>query len=136
MKIEEREEKWEKLRQKYGEQTHFFLEGNFGADRLCEELPPNSTHYHIQIHSASLPRFIMKDTATQKYATADMHHYVKNKMARNREIQMHEDHSELELTKFSAEVDWSASIWSMQSKTISNIRRSGLYPKSNHQTAK
>jgi hypothetical protein len=39
MKKEEREEKMQKMQELYGDKTNFFLEGNFGADRQCEELP-------------------------------------------------------------------------------------------------
>jgi hypothetical protein len=60
MNIKERNKKMEKMKAKYEDNTMFFLEGNFKADRLCEELNFNTPHHAIQIHAASLPRFVIK----------------------------------------------------------------------------
>src|SRR5687767_6659911 len=120
MKVDERERKRKRMDDKYKEQTLFFLEGNFGADRLCEELPPNSQHFQIQIHSASLPRFLLKDTSNGNYASGDLHQFVKCKLADNREKLLLEDHPDLELTKFCPEVDWTASTWPISNTKLIN----------------
>jgi hypothetical protein len=120
MKIQEREQKMAAMQKAHKEKTMFYLEGNFRADRLCEELPENTLHNTIQIHSASLPRFILKDTDTNDYASADMHSFLTNIFKRNRRNQQLEDHSELENSKFSPEVDWNASIWPISDKHNTN----------------
>src|SRR5689334_1475288 len=104
------------MRKKYQDKTMFFLEGNFRVDRLCEELSFNTPHNAIQIHSASLPRFVLKDLDSKEYASADLHTFVKIKYQKQMEKQLLEDHTELETTKFNPEVNWTASLWPIHDK--------------------
>ncbi len=54
MKKELRENRTELMKKKYGaEKALFYMEGNFRADRLCEELPSSTIHVSIQKQSAS-----------------------------------------------------------------------------------
>jgi hypothetical protein len=73
MKKVEREKKLTRLQSKHGDLTRFLLEGNFGADRLCETVHDKALHHNIQLYSASLPQFIIRDPQTNEYASADLH---------------------------------------------------------------
>jgi hypothetical protein len=120
MNSKEREAKLKIMTETYQSKTMYLLQGNFYADRLCEELSMDAIHYSIQIHSHTLPQFVLKDTNSNEYASAeDLHTFVKNKYNEIREKQMLEEHPELELTKFSPEVDWQSSIWPI-SKNVDN----------------
>jgi hypothetical protein len=120
MDQEEQQDKMNKMKQMYLENTMFYLEGNFQADRLCETLPSNSTHYPIQLQSASLPRFILKDNDTNEYASSNISAFIKDKYIQIQNEQLLEEHPELETTKFSPEIDWKASTWPIGDKTTTN----------------
>jgi hypothetical protein len=92
MDQEEQQDKMNKMKQMYLENTMFYLEGNFQADRLCETLPSNSTHYAIQLQSASLPRFILKDNDTNEYASSNISAFIKDKYIQIQNEQLLEEH--------------------------------------------
>lgn len=120
MPQEERQRKLAKLQAQYNHDTMFLLEGNFMADRMCEEPVSDTTIYPIQIHAAALPRFVLKDIHNCTYASADTNSFVKTILNRIRIEEMLADHPELELTKFSPETDWNASIWPLNDKANHN----------------
>jgi hypothetical protein len=111
-----REKRTQKMRDKYKDQAMYYMEGNFRADRLCEELPSTALHCPIQLNSASLPHFILKNTETSEYASADISSFIKTKLNKIRCEKMLEEHPELEVTKFSPEVDWSRSVYPLHTK--------------------
>jgi exonuclease III len=111
-----REKRTQKMKDKYKQQATYFMEGNFRADRLCEELPSTAPHCPVQLNSASLPRFILKNTETSEYASAAVSLFVKTKLNTTRCAKMLEEHPELEITKFSPEVDWDRSVYPLQAK--------------------
>jgi hypothetical protein len=53
----------------------------------------------------------LKDTDSNEYVSADLHTFIKNKFIQMRNNKMLEEHPDLELTKFSPEIDWKASLW-------------------------
>ena len=69
--------RFEKMKQKYGEQTMFLLQGNFFADQQLERPIMQTLYQQVNLKASTLPQFILKDSSDNSIFCNAIKHVIK-----------------------------------------------------------
>jgi ribonuclease HI len=111
LSLDEQAYKMKHMHELYSHNTIKYLTGNYWADKQLSQPIIQSRYRQINLNSSTLPRFIIQNILTGEYSVGGIKEELKKQMQNLLLQEYLADYPELEMTRFSPEVDWESSIW-------------------------